>query len=60
MAVDYSVPLITDVKCTKLLVAAMERMRGSPPLKSLDCVQSRRIVRLPGKVSVILVYIDLR
>lgn len=50
MAVDYSVPLITDVKCTKLLVAALEKLRSPPPMKSLDCVESRRIVRLPGMV----------
>ena len=51
MAVDYSVPLITDVKCTKLLVSAIEKLRGAPVMKSYDCVESRRIVRLPGVYS---------
>ena len=28
MAVDYSVPLITDIKCAKLLVEALEKTKG--------------------------------
>ena len=28
MAVDYSVPLITDIKCAKLLVEALQNTKG--------------------------------
>ncbi|XP_029635734.1 CAD protein isoform X2 [Octopus sinensis] len=53
MAIDYSVPLITDVKCTKLLVEALRRLRDAPPLKiQYDCMTSRRVVRLPGLIDV--------
>ena len=51
MAVDYSVPLITDVKCAKLLVEALQKTGGSLNAKSyVDCISSRRIVRLPGLI----------
>ncbi|XP_067677512.1 multifunctional protein CAD-like [Haliotis asinina] len=53
MAVDYSVPLITDVKCTKLFVEALRRRKGAPPMKThIDCISSQRIVRLPGLIDV--------
>lgn len=54
MAVDYSVPLITDIKCTKLLVQALDRLgKAPPPLKSLtDCLSSRHLTRLPGFIDV--------
>lgn len=53
MAVDFSVPLITDVKCAKLLVEALRLLGGAPDLKThLDCSSSRRIVKLPGLIDV--------
>ncbi|XP_069114104.1 multifunctional protein CAD-like isoform X2 [Argopecten irradians] len=53
MAVDYSVPLITDVKCTKLIVEALRRIQGSPPVKThIDCIASHRSIRLPGFIDV--------
>ncbi|XP_076067925.1 carbamoyl-phosphate synthetase 2, aspartate transcarbamylase, and dihydroorotase rudimentary isoform X2 [Oratosquilla oratoria] len=53
MAVDLSVPLVTDVKCAKLLVEALRLIGGAPDLKThVDCVTSRRIVKLPGLVDV--------
>lgn len=54
LAVDYSVPLVTDVKCAKLLVEAMLRIGGAaPPMKThTDCVSSSRVVRLPGLIDV--------
>ncbi|XP_014236077.1 CAD protein [Trichogramma pretiosum] len=54
LAVDYSVPLITDVKCAKLLVEAMLKLEGKAPLMKThtDCVSSRRLVRLPGFIDV--------
>ena len=52
MAIDYSVPLITDVKCAKLLVSALYAMnKKAPHLKTnIDCITSSRIVRLPGLI----------
>ncbi|GFO18784.1 carbamoyl-phosphate synthetase 2, partial [Plakobranchus ocellatus] len=48
MAVDYSVPLITDVKCAKLFVEALNRLKTQPPLKTnIDCLSSQCLVRLP-------------
>ncbi|XP_056008763.1 CAD protein-like isoform X3 [Ostrea edulis] len=54
MAVDYSVPLITDIKCSKLLIESMRRLSGlAPPMKThLDCISSHRVVRLPGLIDV--------
>merc|ERR1719450_680431 len=54
MAIDYSVPLITNVKCAKLLVEALARYGGAAPevRPHLDCVMSSRIVRLPGLIDV--------
>ncbi|KAE8740857.1 CAD protein [Frankliniella occidentalis] len=54
LAVDYSVPLVTDVKCAKLLVEAMLRIGvASPPMKThTDCASSSTMVRLPGLIDV--------
>jgi len=54
--VDYSVPLITDVKCAKLLVEALHysaKFDPTLPMKThIDCISSRRLVRLPGFIDV--------
>lgn len=53
LAVDYSIPLVTDVKCTKLLVEAMRLIGKSPVMKtSTDCMTSMRMVSLPGFIDV--------
>lgn len=53
LAVDYSIPLVTDVKCTKLLVEAMHRIGRAPPMKThTDCMSSRTMVKLPGFIDV--------
>ncbi|XP_049282468.1 CAD protein isoform X1 [Anopheles funestus] len=53
LAVDYSIPLVTDVKCAKLLVAAMQRIGGAPSMKThIDCMSSRLMVKLPGFIDV--------
>ncbi|KAF0292102.1 CAD protein [Amphibalanus amphitrite] len=54
MAVDYGVCLVTDVKCAKLLVEALHRLGGKAPVinTGIDCISSRRIVRLPGMIDV--------
>eukprot|EP00095_Tigriopus_kingsejongensis_P000738 maker-scaffold1408_size42850-snap-gene-0.11 protein:Tk00738 transcript:maker-scaffold1408_size42850-snap-gene-0.11-mRNA-1 annotation:"cad protein" len=52
MAIDYSVPLITDVKCAKLLIESINSLKKqTPALKThIDCISSSRIVRLPGLI----------
>ncbi|XP_052267533.1 CAD protein-like isoform X3 [Dreissena polymorpha] len=53
MAIDYSVPLITDVKCTKMFVQALRLLRTAPPMKThVDCIASHRVIRLPGFIDV--------
>ncbi|XP_065831143.1 multifunctional protein CAD-like isoform X2 [Oscarella lobularis] len=53
MAVDCSIPLITDIKCAKLLVSALHRLGGYPPVHSdIDCITARNLIRLPGFVDV--------
>ncbi|XP_074643904.1 multifunctional protein CAD-like isoform X2 [Tubulanus polymorphus] len=54
MAVDYSVPLFTDVKCSKLFVEALRRLGvQAPSMKSTtDCLTSQRFIRLPGLIDV--------
>uniref|UniRef100_A0A0C9QZV9 R_1 protein n=1 Tax=Fopius arisanus TaxID=64838 RepID=A0A0C9QZV9_9HYME len=54
LAVDYCVPLVTDVKCAKLLVDAISKLGGrAPRMKThTDCMSSRRILRLPGFIDV--------
>ena len=52
MAVDYGVPLITDVKCAKLLVSALYHLnKVAPHAESrVDCISAGRIVKLPGLI----------
>ncbi|XP_075220922.1 carbamoyl-phosphate synthetase 2, aspartate transcarbamylase, and dihydroorotase rudimentary isoform X1 [Lycorma delicatula] len=53
LAVEYSIPLVTDNKCAKLLVEAMLRIKHDPPMKThTDCISSRQLVRLPGFIDV--------
>ncbi|XP_071450455.1 multifunctional protein CAD isoform X2 [Hetaerina americana] len=54
LAIDHAVPLITNVKCAKMLVEALRLMgRTPPPLKThIDCVSSVSLIRLPGLVDV--------
>lgn len=53
LAVDYSIPLVTDVKCTKLLVEAMRLSGRAPPMKThTDCMTSRPLIKLPGFIDV--------
>ncbi|XP_046468600.1 multifunctional protein r [Neodiprion pinetum] len=54
LAVDYSVPLVTDVKCAKLLVEAIKMLGGRAPLMKThtDCMTSRSMVKLPGFIDV--------
>lgn len=53
LAVDYSIPLVTDVKCAKLLVEAIRLIGRAPNMQThTDCMTSRRMVRLPGFIDV--------
>ncbi|XP_026003583.1 CAD protein-like, partial [Astatotilapia calliptera] len=52
MAIDYSVPLIIDIKCTKLFVQALRQIGRTPPVKThIDSMASQTLVRLPGEWS---------
>nr|XP_034369965.1 CAD protein isoform X2 [Arvicanthis niloticus] len=53
LAADFSVPLIIDIKCTKLFVEALGQIGPAPPLKvHVDCMTSQKLVRLPGLIDV--------
>ncbi|CDW59398.1 CAD protein [Trichuris trichiura] len=54
-AIDYGIPLVTDVKCAKLLVQALKRVSGrTPPIVNpeIDRINSHFTVRLPGLIDV--------
>ena len=51
MAVDYQIPLITNVKIAKILVEAMSR-NYDLNVRNLDFQTSHRTVVLPGLVNV--------
>ena len=52
LATDYSVPLMTDVKCVKLFVEALRRSngRGINIEMSIDSISTTALVRLPGLI----------
>ncbi|XP_050534647.1 CAD protein [Daktulosphaira vitifoliae] len=51
LAVEHSVPLVTDVKCAKLLIEAMVRIGCKPSLKThIDCISSQKLLKLPGLI----------
>lgn len=53
LAVDYSVPLVTDVKCAKLLIEAIRQIGRAPPMTThTDCMSSRNILKVPGFIDV--------
>jgi carbamoyl-phosphate synthase/aspartate carbamoyltransferase/dihydroorotase len=54
IAVDYSVPLITNVKNVKLLVQALKLCHCKmPPVKTfIDCLTTTRYIKLPGLIDV--------
>ncbi|KAF9575477.1 hypothetical protein BGW38_008225, partial [Lunasporangiospora selenospora] len=51
MAVDFSIPLITNVKCAKLFVEALARHKEFE-LESVDYKSSNHTVTLPGLVNI--------
>ena len=54
MAVDNGIPLLTDVKCAKLFVKALEQVQNKlPPFNSqLDAISSMQLKRLPGLIDI--------
>jgi carbamoyl-phosphate synthase/aspartate carbamoyltransferase/dihydroorotase len=52
LATDYSVPLMTDVKCVKLFVEALRRStrRGINLNMAIDCISTTTLIRLPGLI----------
>lgn len=52
MAVENGIPLVTDIKCAKLLIEALRRV-GEPVLNPrVDCLAAGRRLRLPGLIDV--------
>jgi len=52
-AVDHSVPLISDIKCAKLLIEALHLLEGwYPMVNDLDCLTTPNIITLPGLIDV--------
>lgn len=51
MAVDYSVPLVTNVKCAKLLVEALSR-NLQLEVSERDAQTSHRTVTIPGLINI--------
>lgn len=50
MAVDFAVPLVTNVKCAKLLIEALAR-RPSMDVSSVDYKTSHRTIIVPGFIN---------
>ena len=51
MAVDYQIPLVTNVKNAKILVEAIAR-HFDLNILSIDCQSSHRTVQLPGLINI--------
>ena len=54
IAIDYSVPLITNVKNVRLLVQSLKACQClKPKIKTtVDCISKNRLVKLPGLIDV--------
>ncbi|KAJ2051520.1 Carbamoyl-phosphate synthase [Coemansia sp. S16] len=53
MAIDFSVPLITNVKCAKMFIEAMARFSMDKwEIESVDYITSHRTTVLPGLVNI--------
>ena len=57
-AVDYNIPLITDIKCAKLLIRAISLLGVEPMISSIDCTYSREIVKLPSLIATAVQVVD--
>ncbi|KAG9510928.1 CAD protein [Fragariocoptes setiger] len=52
-AVDHAVPLISDIKCAKLLIEALSVISHIPsPVSDLDCLTNSQIITLPGLIDI--------
>eukprot|EP00741_Cyanophora_paradoxa_P020923 tig00021319_g20199.t1 len=58
-AVDFSLPLLTNIKCAKLFIEAMYRLQvhkrgatGAMPIERWDYRSRNRVVRMPGLIDV--------
>ncbi|ANB14448.1 bifunctional carbamoylphosphate synthetase/aspartate transcarbamylase [Sugiyamaella lignohabitans] len=51
MAVDYAIPLVTNVKCAKLLVEALA-LNIPLEVSSIDSQSSHRLLSLPGLINI--------
>ena len=52
IAIEHAIPLVTDIKCAKLLVEALVCLNcRAPPVKTfIDCISTHRTLRLPGLI----------
>jgi carbamoyl-phosphate synthase/aspartate carbamoyltransferase/dihydroorotase len=57
-AVDYNIPLVTDIKCAKLLIRAIRMLGVEPMVSSIDCTYSREIVKLPSFIATAVQVVD--
>jgi len=51
LAVDFAIPLVTNVKCAKLLIEAISR-RITLEVSDVDFQSSHRTVKLPGLINI--------
>lgn len=58
MAVDFAVPLITNIKCAKLFVEALSR-KTDFEISSVDYQTSHRVLTIPGLINVQNYYGDI-
>lgn len=57
LAIDYSIPLVTDLKCAKLLVDALYELKIKKKITlamktHTDCISNRQLIKLPGFIDV--------
>ncbi|KAI6183142.1 CAD protein [Aphelenchoides bicaudatus] len=54
MAIDNGIPLVTDIKCAKLYIAALKMMNCKRPATNsqYDCLSSSNLLRLPGLIDI--------
>ncbi|KAJ2710526.1 Carbamoyl-phosphate synthase [Coemansia spiralis] len=61
MAIDFSVPLITNVKCAKMFIEALARFSVDKwDVESVDYITSHRTTVLPGLVNIAALLPDAR
>ncbi|MFW9951064.1 MAG: carbamoyl-phosphate synthase (glutamine-hydrolyzing) large subunit, partial [Candidatus Thorarchaeota archaeon] len=52
IAIDLNIPLITDIKCAKLLITSLNKYQTLPVIPYIDSQTSYNTIRLPGLIDV--------